>query len=75
MRERINATDINNIDQVLQRDLDDFRIADGLIPYLINKVNGIVNENHIAFFPSILGVLIPKKYLKKSTTRFLTRSA
>ena len=63
MRERINVNEIQNISQVLQRDLDDYRIAKGLIPYLLNIVNGVRNENHLAFFPGILGVIIPKNYL------------
>jgi hypothetical protein len=66
MRERITVNEIQNINQVLQRDLDDYRIAKGLIPYLLNLVNGISNENHIAFFPGILGVIIPKNYLANS---------
>lgn len=68
MRERISVNEIKNINQVLQRDLDDYRIANGLIPYLLNLVNGIKNENHIAFFPGILGVIIPKNYISKNDT-------
>jgi hypothetical protein len=64
MRERLDISNIENINQVLQRDLDDYRIAKGLIPYLLNMVNGRTpDENHLAFFPGILGVLIPKNYL------------
>jgi hypothetical protein len=66
MRERINVNEIQNINQVLQRDLDDYRIAQGLIPYLLNLVNGIKNDNHLAFFPGILGVIIPKNYIANS---------
>ena len=66
MRERLPISDIRNIDQVLQRDLDDFRISNGLVPYLLNLVNGIPDPNHIAFFPAILAVLMPKDYLVKS---------
>lgn len=66
MRERLSINQIRNIDQVLQRDLDDFRIANGLVPYLINFVNNISDPNHLAFFPAILGVLMPKDYLVKS---------
>lgn len=69
MRERLSINQIRNIDQVLQRDLDDFRIANGLVPYLINFVNNISDPNHLAFFPSILGVLMPKDYLVKSVER------
>ena len=63
MRERVSIDQIRNISQVLQRDLDDLRIAHGLVPYLMNLVNGIRNPNHIPFFPAILGVLIPRNYL------------
>lgn len=66
MRERLTIDKIKNITQVLQRDLDDFRIANGLVPYLLNLVKGNNhNPNHIAFFPAILGVIIPKDYLRK----------
>jgi hypothetical protein len=66
MRERTSIDQIRNITQVLQRDLDDFRISEGLVPYLINRVNGISDQRHLAFFPSILGVIIPKNYLTQN---------
>ena len=71
MRERITVNEIKNINQVLQRDLDDYRIANGLIPYLLNLVNGIKNDNHIAFFPGILGVIIPKNYISNNDLNIL----
>jgi hypothetical protein len=75
MRERISVSQIKNINQVLQRDLDDFRIANGLIPYLINEVNNVISRNHIAFFPAILGVLIPKNYLRKNEKDIVVNAA
>ena len=63
MRERIEIKNIKSMSQVLQRDLDDFRISHGLIPYLLNFVNGVNKADHIPFFPSILGVVLPKDYL------------
>lgn len=68
MRERLRINTIKNINQVLQRDLDDTRIAEGLVPYLLNLVNNNFQKNHIAFFPAILGVLIPRDYLTNNKT-------
>ena len=46
-------------DELLQRDLDDSRVAHELIPYLLG------NENTTAkFFPPILAVLVPKNTQK-----------
>lgn len=60
MREKTNPEKITNLGALLQRDLNDKRVADELIPYLSNT-EGLAN--HIAFFPSILCVLIPKHFI------------
>ena len=72
MRERIEIKNIKSMSQVLQRDLDDFRISHGLIPYLLNFVNGVNKADHIPFFPSILGVVLPKDYLVDGDKRAAT---
>src|SRR5690606_9730232 len=59
MRERVKARDISNLDSLLQRDLNDNRVASELIPYLIDE------RSPVAFFPAILAVLIPKGFLQQ----------
>lgn len=43
-------------DELIQRDLDDSRVAHDLIPYLLGETG-----QHARFFPPILVVLVPKK--------------
>jgi hypothetical protein len=62
VRELLETTQIKDIRQLVQRELDDVRIIKSLIPYILNE-NNILGENGIAFFPSVLGVLMPKDYL------------
>ena len=62
MREKLGANDIKDMQQILQRDLDDNRINNSLLPYLMNARNEL---DHIAFFPAILVVLLPKNYIKE----------
>jgi hypothetical protein len=57
MRERTESTEIEDLDVLFQRDLNDSRIAKGLVPYLAGL------NSPVAFFPAILGVLIPKGFL------------
>ncbi len=57
MRERVEPQLINDLSSLLQRDLNDSRVANELVPYLLGKKSGI------AFFPAILAVLIPKDFL------------
>ena len=66
MRERINTSEIHDISSLLQRDLDDLRVSGSLIPYLKNQIRNISDTNHIAFFPAILAVLIPKDFIKNN---------
>ena len=55
VREIIKTKDVA-FSELLQRDLDDFRVAEDMIPYLLSdSVKGPV------FFPPILAVLIPYK--------------
>jgi hypothetical protein len=61
LREKVAAFKIKEFETLLQRDINDSRIAEDIIPYLINIKN---DPNHIAFFPSVLCVLMPKGFLK-----------
>jgi hypothetical protein len=45
-----------SFDELIQRDLDDSRVAHDLIPYLLGETG-----QHARFFPPILAVLVPKK--------------
>jgi hypothetical protein len=45
-----------SFDELIQRDLDDSRVAHDLIPYLLGETG-----HHARFFPPILAVLVPKK--------------
>ena len=60
MREKTNASEIKDIKSLLQRDLNDHRIKKKLIPYLLNS-NDV--KRHIAFFPSILCVMMPNGFI------------
>ncbi|MCB9246813.1 MAG: hypothetical protein H6606_10335 [Flavobacteriales bacterium] len=67
MRERVRTNELSDLSALLQRDLDDLRVSNGLIPYLVNKIRGNEhNPNHIAFFPAILVALIPKGYISRT---------
>lgn len=60
MREKTKASEIKDLRSLLQRDLNDQRVSRKLIPYLLNSAQ---IPNHIAFFPSILCVLMPKGFV------------
>ena len=45
-----------SFDELLQRDLDDSRVAHELIPYLLGE-----SGNRAKFFPPILAVIVPRK--------------
>lgn len=61
VREVMQAEDLD-FNQLLQRDLDDHRVATQLIPYLLRP-----NPTGPAFFPPIVAVLLPFKGMKPST--------
>ena len=61
MRERVTPSEIKDMSSLLQRDLDDSRVANELIPYLLQ------NQSHIGFFPAILCALMPKQFLSSET--------
>ena len=54
-REIFNVEELN-FDELLQRDLDDSRVAHDLIPYLLGE-----SGNRAKFFPPILAVIVPRK--------------
>jgi hypothetical protein len=62
VREVMDAGDLD-FNQLLQRDLDDHRVAMSLIPYLLTK-----QPTGPAFFPPIVAVLLPFK--SKRPTKF-----
>ena len=54
-REVFNVEELS-FDELLQRDLDDSRVAHDLIPYLLGE-----SGNRAKFFPPILAVIVPRK--------------
>ena len=62
MRERLDANSLNDLASLMQRDLNDKRVAQELIPYLLGTT-----KRAIGFFPSILAVIVPKGYLQASS--------
>ena len=54
-REIFNVEELN-FDELLQRDIDDSRVAHELIPYLLGQSGNIAR-----FFPPILAVIVPRK--------------
>lgn len=59
MRERLEASKLHSLSSLLQRDLNDYRVAQELVPYL----QGAAGSDSIGFFPAILAVLVPQDYL------------
>jgi hypothetical protein len=45
-----------SFDELIQRDLDDSRVAHDMIPYLLGE-----SGHHARFFPPVLAVLVPRK--------------
>ena len=54
-REVFNVEELS-FDELLQRDLDDSRVAHDLIPYLLGE-----SGNRAKFFPPILAVIVPRR--------------
>jgi hypothetical protein len=61
MRERVKPAEIKDMSSLLQRDLDDSRVANELIPYLLS------NKASIGFFPAVLCALMPKRFLSQNS--------
>ena len=59
MRERVRSSELHDLNALLQRDLNDARVAHELVPYL----KGLTSSG-IAFFPAILAALIPKGFIE-----------
>ena len=58
MRDRVKPGDLRDLRSLLQRDLNDKRVASELVPYLQG-----LTQSGIGFFPAILAVIVPKGYL------------
>ena len=63
-REVFNVEELT-FDELLQRDLDDSRVAHDLIPYLLGA-----SGNRAKFFPPILAVIVPRKQGKTGIEGF-----
>ncbi len=64
MRERVDASNLSDMEALMQRDLNDFRVANNLIPYILGE------NSDVSFFPSILAVIMPKDYLNGSNSEY-----
>lgn len=62
MRERVRVSDLRDLGSLLQRELDDHRVAHELVPYLKGE------SSPVGFFPGILVALVPRGFLKSETT-------
>ena len=60
MRERVKVSDLKDLSSLLQRELDDQRVAQDLVPYLQGK------KSTVGFFPGILVALVPKGFLQNN---------
>lgn len=58
MRERVNVSDLRDLSSLLQRELDDRRVATELVPYLKG------DSSPVGFFPGILVALVPNGFLR-----------
>lgn len=72
LRDKIEPSSIEDFGTLMQRDINDNRIAHEIIPYLINEINGRANNEHIAFFPSVLCVLMPINFLNSENVDHIT---
>lgn len=57
MRERVRLEEISSLEEILQRDVNDSRVASGIVDYLIG---GAERKELPSFFPSIVVVLLPR---------------
>jgi hypothetical protein len=57
MRERVRVSDLRDLAGLLQRELDDGRVATELVPYLKGT------NSQVGFFPGILVALVPHGFL------------
>lgn len=64
MRERVDASNLSDMEALMQRDLNDFRVANNLIPYILGE------NSAVSFFPSILAVIMPKDYLNDTKAEY-----
>ena len=62
MRERVRLEEISSLEEILQRDVNDSRVASGIVDYLIG---GAERKELPSFFPSIVVVLLPRNIFSK----------
>lgn len=67
MRERMAVENLDDLSALLQRDLNDLRVANDLVPYLENKQKDL---KHIAFFPAVLAVLAPADFIQNNENSY-----
>ena len=60
MRECVQAKELRSLGALLQRDLNDARVAQELVPYL---------QGSFGFFPAILAVIMPRDYLTSEASQ------
>ena len=68
LRDRMPVKELTQLNSVLQRSLNDARVANELIPYLTGS------GSPLSFFPAILGVLIPKEFLASGEIEYPSRN-
>lgn len=66
VRERIQANELEDLDALLQRDLNDARVSSELVPYLRG------NKTPVTFFPAILAVLAPQGFIQGDKPEYPT---
>jgi len=64
LRDRTPVKELSHLNSVLQRSLNDARVANELIPYL----SGVGSK--LSFFPAVLGVLMPKSFLSSDGCKY-----
>ena len=58
VREVFNLADLD-FDHLLQRDLDDFRVSEEMLPYLLGEMSSGDIFSNPRFFPPIVAVIVP----------------
>jgi len=64
MRERVRLDNISSLEEILQRDVDDARVASGIVEYLIGDAG---RQEVPSFFPSVVVVLMPQEIFQDSS--------
>lgn len=67
LREYVDINSLNSLDEILQRDIDDSRVADKIVDYLAKGI-----KSRPTFFPSIVVVLLPADTFADAATQYPT---